>query len=78
MNLLGQTILQQRTEIEEFFIMALDSCKKEIDGMERGRGHADEKEQRSYGEKVDIEELLPKDKQRILTNLYTKLAFGMK
>jgi hypothetical protein len=47
--------------------------------MERGRpGHGEEKEQKSYGEKVDIEELLPKDKQRILTNLYTKLAFGMK
>ena len=59
--------------------MALDSCKKEIEAMERGRpGHGDEKEQKSYGEKVDIEELLPKDKQRILTNLYTKLAFGMK
>jgi hypothetical protein len=78
MNILGQAILEQRSEIEEFFIMALDSCKKEIEGMEGGRGDVDEKEQKSYGEKVDIEELLPKDKQRILTNLYTKLAFGMK
>jgi hypothetical protein len=78
MNILGQTILEQRSEIEEFFIMALDSCKKEIERMEGGRSDVDEKEQKSYGEKVDIEELLPKDKQRILTNLYTKLAFGMK
>lgn len=46
--------------------------------MERGKTTQEEKEQKSYGEKVDIEELLPKDKQRILTNLYTKLAFGMK
>jgi hypothetical protein len=30
-NLLGQTIMEQRSEIEEFFIMALESCKKEID-----------------------------------------------
>jgi len=29
--------MQQRTEIEEFFIVALDSCKKEIDNMEKGR-----------------------------------------
>ena len=32
--------------------------------------------QQAYGDKVDIEELSPKDKQRILTNLYTKLALG--
>jgi hypothetical protein len=78
MNILGEAILEQRSEIEEFFIMALDSCKKEIERMEGGMGDVDEKEEKSYGEKVDIEELLPKDKQRILANLYTKLAFGMK
>lgn len=33
-----------------------------------------ENTQKQYGEKVDIEELLPKDKHRIITNLYTKLA----
>lgn len=37
MNLLAETILQQRNEIEEFFVMALDSCKKEIEQFEKGR-----------------------------------------
>ena len=37
-----------------------------------------ENDAKTYGEKVDIDELLPRDKQRILTNLYTKLAFGSK
>lgn len=59
--------------------MALDSCKKEIAEWEKGRMNGSKiDEQKSYGEKVDIDELLPKDKQRILTNLYTKLAFGSK
>jgi len=32
--------------------------------------------QKQYGDKVDIDELLPKDKHRIITNLYTKLALA--
>lgn len=57
--------------------MALDSCKQEIEDFEKGKLTKGQ-EQKAYGEKVDIDELLPKDKQRILTNLYTKLAFGSK
>ena len=57
--------------------MSLQSCKKEIENNNKkafnlGR----QQEKRSYGDKVDVEELTPKDKQRILTNLYTKLALG--
>lgn len=34
--------------------------------------------EKHYGEKVDIDDLLPKDKHRIVTNLYTKLALAPK
>ena len=39
---------------------------------------SDEQIDRHYGEKVDIDDLLPKDKHRIITNLYTKLALAPK
>lgn len=41
-------------------------------------GPMQENNERQYGEKVDIDELSPKDRHRILTNLYTKLALGPK
>lgn len=57
--------------------MSLENCKKEIERENEGSLAAGkEKTMKNYGEKVDIEELAPKDKQRILTNLYTKLALG--
>jgi len=31
MKILGETILMQREEVEQFFIMALDTCKREIE-----------------------------------------------
>ena len=57
--------------------MALENCKKELEGEREGTlAMGKEKEGRNYGQKVDIGELSAKDKQRILTNLYTKLALG--
>ena len=29
-KLLGQTILEQRLEVEEFFVTAMEHCKKEV------------------------------------------------
>jgi hypothetical protein len=76
-KVLADTILLQREEVEQFFIMALESCKKEIEqDSEKVFSLGKDKDAKSYGDKVDIEELSPKDKQRILTNLYTKLALG--
>lgn len=77
MKILAETILLQRQEVEQFFIMALENCKKQIDAEKEGTLLAGkEKETKNYGDKVDIDELNAKDKQRILTNLYTKLALG--
>ncbi len=39
-------------------------------------GNQLDESEKQYGEKVDIDELLPKDKHRIITNLYTKLALA--
>lgn len=52
--------------------MAIETCKKQ---MAEAGNQLDESE-KQYGEKVDIDELLPKDKHRIITNLYTKLALA--
>ena len=57
--------------------MAMEVCKKEVDAYEN-KAFKVSKDQKQYGEKVDLEDLLPQDKQRIVTNLYTKLAFGSK
>lgn len=77
MKILAETILLQREEVEQFFIMALEHCKKDLEAeRESSLAVGKEKDGRNYGEKVDIEELSAKDKQRILTNLYTKLALG--
>ena len=73
-KLLADTILLQREEVEEFFLLAIETCKQQMDTYE-GPEHPHD---RQYGEKVDIEELLPKDKHRIITNLYTKLALAPK
>jgi hypothetical protein len=45
---LAETILQQRAEIEEFFVMALDSCKVEIEDFEKGKPIRGQ-ENKSYG-----------------------------
>lgn len=77
MKVLAETILMQREEVEQFFIMALEGCKKDLEKEKEGLlGASRDNETKSYGDKVDIEELTTKDKQRILTNLYTKLALG--
>lgn len=56
MKILGETILMQRQEIEQFFIMALQNCKKQIDGEgQQALSDGKSKESRNYGEKVDIE-----------------------
>ena len=55
--------------------MAMESTRKEVETSEVKSSTNSDKH---YGEKVDIQELLPKDKQRIITNLYTKLALGPK
>lgn len=39
-------------------------------------GGLSENTDKQYGEKVDIDELLPKDRHRIIANLYTKLALA--
>ncbi len=70
-KLLGETILNQRKNVENFFLMALNSCQKEINRLpETPADNASR-----YGSEVDIDDLTPKDKQRIIANLYTKLAF---
>lgn len=76
-KVLADTILLQREEVEQFFIMALDTCKRQIEqDSQKAFTLGRDKDSKVYGDKVDIEELSPKDKQRILTNLYTKLALG--
>jgi hypothetical protein len=63
--------------VEQFFIMALEHCKEDIDKeKESSLAAGKDKQTHSYGDKVDIDELSARDKQRILTNLYTKLALG--
>ena len=56
MKVLAETILLQREEVEQFFIMALEHCKKELEAeRESSLAVGKEKEGRNYGEKVDIE-----------------------
>ena len=74
MKVLSETILMQREEVEGFFIMSLESVRGQIE-REKGDSKGEEGS-KAYGDKVDIDELSPVDKQRILTNLYTKLALG--
>ena len=71
--------MMQRGEVEDFFLMAMESTRKEVENTEmKGNNGTSMMNDKHYGEKVDIQELLPKDKQRIITNLYTKLALGPK
>ena len=62
----------QREQVEQFFLMAIETCKKQMTEV----GNQLDESEKQYGEKVDIDELLPKDKHRIITNLYTKLALA--
>jgi|LakMenEpi03Aug12_release.lakeMendotaPanAssembly.Ray.scaffolds.fasta_scaffold4579507_1 hypothetical protein len=54
-KVLADTILLQREEVEQFFIMALDSCKKEIEqDSEKAFSLGKDKDAKAYGDKVDI------------------------
>ena len=54
-KVLADTILLQREEVEQFFIMALDSCKKEIkQDSEKAFILGKDKDLKAYGDKVDI------------------------
>ena len=70
---MGETILLQREEVEDFFLVAIEKCKKD---MLETQSPMQDNNHKQYGERVDIDELLPRDRHRILTNLYTKLALG--
>ena len=53
-RLLGDTILLQREEVQQFFLMAIETCKRDMDNYQG----SDEQPERHYGEKVDIDDLL--------------------
>lgn len=82
---LSQIILDQRSEIEQFFIESLEEVKIEIykrkKEMER-KGHYFPHAMRKYEEKmtatnsskkVDIKELMPEDKEKVLRLLFAKI-----
>jgi hypothetical protein len=55
MKVLAETILMQREEVEQFFIMALESCRKDIEKEKEGSlAIGREIEGKAYGDKVDI------------------------
>ena len=87
MKALAQVILDQRSEVEQFFLEALEQIKEEIrkkaqiEKKMRKNGqepHVDgEPKTQANGEKVDLNDLEWEDRERVLRLLFSKMNQGV-
>jgi len=85
LRMLSQMILDQRSETEQFFIESLEEVKQEIykrkkDNQKRAHlfPNLDKKYEEKSNKKVDIKDLLPEDKEKVLRHLFAKINENFK
>eukprot|EP00002_Diphylleia_rotans_P012013 TRINITY_DN2358_c0_g1_i9.p1 TRINITY_DN2358_c0_g1~~TRINITY_DN2358_c0_g1_i9.p1 ORF type:complete len:231 (-),score=52.67 TRINITY_DN2358_c0_g1_i9:242-934(-) len=72
---LAQNVLNQRTELERFFLEALEQCKQEITLRRSGSGSSRKKDMSGFqAQRVDVSELTWEDRERILRLLFSKMS----
>ena len=79
-------ILDQRSEVETFFLEALEQIKHEYrkrvnqerkEAIAEGQAQGEIKEKQKYGDKVDLNELEWEDRERVLRLLFAKMNAGV-
>ena len=86
---LAQVVLDQRSEVEQFFLEALEQIKEEIrkktqlEKRSRKTGEAQPEPEKNNanktenGEKVDLNDLEWEDRERVLRLLFSKMNTGV-
>ena len=83
---LAQVILDQRSEVEQFFLEALEQIKEEIRkkiSQEKklkksaGQDVQPDEAQKPFGDKVDLNDLEWEDRERVLRLLFSKMNSGV-
>ena len=82
---LAQVILDQRSEVEQFFLEALEQIKEEIKKKSQiekrmrknGQEPPVEEKPQNQGEKVDLNDLEWEDRERVLRLLFSKMNAGV-